>query len=48
MVISIKDRPRAADEMLWVREAYCFEVEGDVPPLLTDTPAPAGRKLTAA
>jgi len=48
MVISIEDRPHAADEMLWVREAYGLEVEGDVPPRLTDTPAPAGRELTAA
>ncbi len=46
MVISIEDRPHAADEMLWVREAYGLDVEGDVPPLLTDTPAPAARALT--
>ncbi len=48
MVISIEDRPHAADEMLWVREAYSLDGEGDVPPLLTDTPAPAARELTEA
>ncbi|MCW2165558.1 hypothetical protein B0I12_002713 [Microbacterium hydrothermale] len=48
MVISVEDRPHAADEMLWVREAYGLEIEGDVPPRLTDTPAPAGRELTTA
>ncbi|MFJ4160804.1 hypothetical protein [Microbacterium testaceum] len=48
MVISIEDRPHAADEMLWVRQAYGLDVEGDVPPLLTDTPAPAARELTEA
>ncbi len=48
MVISIEDRPHAADEMLWVREAYGLDVAGDVPPPLTDTPAPAAHELTEA
>ncbi len=48
MVISVEDRPHAAADMLWVREAYGLDVEGDVPPPLTDTPAPAAQGLTEA
>ncbi len=48
MVISVEDRPHAAEELLWVREAYGLKVQGGAPPLLTDTPAPAAREVTEA
>jgi hypothetical protein len=43
MVITVEDRPHALLELLWVREAHALRVAGDdLPPLLVDTPAPAG------
>jgi len=41
MVITIEDGPHALEELLWIREAWNLQPEGsDLPPLLTDTPAP--------
>jgi hypothetical protein len=41
MVISIEDSPYAIHELLWIREAWNLPLAGtDLPPLLTNTPAP--------
>jgi hypothetical protein len=40
MVITIEDSPNALLELLWLREAWRLDPEGDdLPPHLTDTPA---------
>ena len=39
MGITVEDRPSALLELLWIREAYELQPEGnDLPPRLTDTP----------
>lgn len=48
MTITVEDRPSAANELLWVREAFDLDVEGDAPPRLVDTPAPASLPSTDA
>ncbi|MDR6692505.1 hypothetical protein J2X55_003450 [Microbacterium sp. 1154] len=45
MILSIEGAPREAVEMLWVRDAFELEADGDVPPPLIDTPAPAAHTL---
>lgn len=42
MVISIEDHSSSLEELLWIREAYGLSPEGDVPPMLVDTPAIVG------
>lgn len=40
MSITVEDRPHTLLELLWVREAYELQPQGeDLPPLLLDTPA---------
>lgn len=40
MLITVDDRPHILLELLWLREAYELQPEGeDLPPLLLDTPA---------
>ena len=40
MMITVEDRPNALLELLWIREAYGLQPQGeDLPPLLSDTPA---------
>ncbi len=42
MVITIENAPHMLHELLWIREAWNLRVTGaDLPPLLTNTPAPA-------
>ncbi len=42
MMITVEDSPHALNELLWVREAWALHSEADdLPPRLTDTPAPA-------
>jgi hypothetical protein len=38
MTITIDDSPHAVMELLWVREAFALKPDGDVPPLLVNTP----------
>ena len=41
MMITVEDRPNALLELLWIREAFVLQLHGDdLPPLLSDTPAP--------
>lgn len=42
MAISIEDHSSPIEELLWIREAYALRPEGDVPPPLVQSPAPAG------
>jgi hypothetical protein len=40
MAITVDEKPTFVLELLWIREAYDLQPEGeDLPPLLTDTPA---------
>jgi len=40
MMITVEDRPNALMELLWIREAFALQIQGeDLPPLLSDTPA---------
>lgn len=40
MMLTIDDRPNTLLELLWIREAYALQPQGeDLPPLLSDTPA---------
>ncbi|WP_368496269.1 hypothetical protein [Herbiconiux sp. A18JL235] len=49
MVLSIDDSPHGLHELLWVREAWGLEVEGDdLPPLLAHGPAPLAVEGSAA
>jgi hypothetical protein len=42
MTIAVEDRPQQLRDLLWFREAHRLDPVGDdLPPLLTDTPAPA-------
>jgi hypothetical protein len=44
MVITVEDRPNALLELLWIREAHDLHLHAaNLPPLLVDTPASAGR-----
>jgi len=47
MSITVENGPLALLELLWVREAWGVQPQGDVPPLLRDAPAPLGRTSRA-
>ena len=49
MTITVEDRPSALLELLWLREAYDLDPEGDdLPPLLVRTPDPAEKSVDEA
>lgn len=48
MILSIDDRPQALLELLWVREAWGLEPEGDLPGPLADAPGTVGTSPDAA
>ncbi|SFR99023.1 hypothetical protein SAMN04487783_0300 [Agrococcus baldri] len=48
MSISIEDHSSPIEELLWIREAYALQPEGDVPPLLVQTPEAAGEPEDAS
>ena len=48
MTITIDDSPSALLELLWIREAFDLHIDADdLPPLLTDSPAPAAGPVLA-